>query len=319
MQPVISTHIFLKQSLHPSRLDTLAAAGADAIEIFASTPHFDYSSRPTVREFAQYFAGSRMKLHSLHAPMYREDGAHRELNNVVHRERGERIAAMDEIKRAIEVAEQIPFRFLILHLDEREQSWSEALLDHALSAIEHLRAFARPLGVSLALENLWNQVTEPQNLLQILDTGHFEDVGICFDSGHAHIVAAARAREKSTSHAADNSVTVQRDAVQSEYLAMLELMAPRITTTHLHDNDGTRDAHLWPADDSLFSETESRGLPWPETIRILAAAPQQPAWNLEIHSTLGEDEEQITSGAESAFSLFASADDESANARNSGA
>jgi sugar phosphate isomerase/epimerase len=211
---------------------------------------------------------------------------------------------MDEIKRAIEVAEQIPFKFLVLHLDEREQQWSTAILDHALSAVEHLRAFARPLGVSLALENLWNDVTRPECLLEVLDTGHFDDVGICFDSGHAHMVATTRAREKSTSHADDKSVTVGRDAIHSEYLAMLELLAPRSTTTHLHDNDGTRDAHLWPAHDSLFVELESRGLPWPETIRILESAPHEPAMNLEIHSSLGDDEEQITSQAESAFSLL---------------
>lgn len=310
MQPVLSTHIFLKQTLHPGQLDILASAGASAVEIFASAPHFDYTSRPAIREFAQYFAASPMKLHSLHAPMYRELSSHRELNNVVHRERAERIAAMDEIKRAIEVAEQIPFSFLVLHLDEREQHWSEAVLDHALSAIEHLRAFARPLGVSLALENLWNDVTRPEYLLEVLHTGHFEDVGICFDTGHAHMVATTRAREKSTSHADDKSVTVSREAINSEYLAMLELLAPRITTTHLHDNDGTRDAHLWPADDSLFfespetSQIESRGLPWPETMRILEQAPHQPAMNLEIHYSLGDDEEQLTSQAESAFTLL---------------
>jgi sugar phosphate isomerase/epimerase len=310
MQPVLSTHIFLKQTLHPGQLDILAAAGASAVEIFASAPHFDYTSRPAIREFAQYFGASQLKLHSLHAPMYRELSSHRELNNVVHRERGERIAAMDEIKRAIEVAEQIPFKFLILHLDEREQSWSTQVLDHALSAVEHLRAFARPLGVSLAIENLWNDVTRPECLLEILHTGHFEDVGVCFDSGHAHMVATTRAREKSTSHANDKSVIVGRDAIHSEYLAMLELLAPRITTTHLHDNDGTRDAHLWPADESLLTEGmdassgDSRGVPWPETVRLLNDAPRQPAFNLEIHYSLGDDEEQITSRAESAFTLL---------------
>jgi sugar phosphate isomerase/epimerase len=305
MKPVLSTHLFLKQTLHPGQLDTLAEAGAQAVEIFASVPHFDYNSRPVVREIAQYFAGSPLTLHSLHAPMYREESGERELNNVVHRERSERIAAMDEIKRAIEVAEQIPFRFLVLHLDERELPWSDAILDHAITAVEHLQAFARPLGINIALENLWNDVTQPQYLLHILNTGHFEDVGICFDSGHAHIVAAARARERSSDHAADGSVSVTREAVVSEFLAMLESLAPRIITTHLHDNDSTRDAHLWPADESLkTSSTESNGIPWTETMRILRHAPHRPACNMEIHYTLGADSGQIVARAAAAYRLL---------------
>ena len=36
--------------------------------------------------------------------------------NIAGRERKERIEAMDEIKRAIAVAEVLPFRFLVLHI-----------------------------------------------------------------------------------------------------------------------------------------------------------------------------------------------------------
>jgi sugar phosphate isomerase/epimerase len=307
MQPVLSTHLFIKQTLLPSQLDTLAAAGAQAVEIFASQPHFDYSSRPALREIAQYFSGSALKLHSLHAPMYRDETAasHRERNNVVHRERSQRIDAMDDIKRAVELAEQVPFRFLILHLDEYNEPWSEAILDLALTAVEHLQAFARPLGVHIALENLCNDVTQPENLLEILRTGHFQDAGICLDSGHAHIVAAARARSRSSDHAQDGSVTVTREAVRAEYLAMLELMASRILTTHLHDNDSTRDAHLWPADESLkISQTEIAGIPWNETMTILRAAPKQPVCNLEIHYTLGNEPAEIERRAKATFALL---------------
>jgi sugar phosphate isomerase/epimerase len=292
-------------------LDTLAAAGVGAVEVFASQPHFDYTSRPAVRELANYFASSPLKLHSLHAPMYRNETAasHRELNNVVHRERSQRIDAMDDIKRAIEFAEQTPFRFLVLHLDERVEPWSEAVLDLAITAVEHLQAFARPLGVHIALENLWSEVTEPEHLLEVLNVGHFKDAGLCFDSGHAHIVAAIRARSRSTEHADDGSVTVTRDAVRAEYLAMLELMAPRVVTTHLHDNDSTRDAHLWPADPSLqLSATDSAGVPWPETMQILRNAPKQPVCNLEIHYNLGADAEQIVSRSKAAFAMLLPSD-----------
>lgn len=302
MQPVLSTHIFSKQRLEAKHFDVLHAAGAEAVEIWDAVQHFDHNSRPAVRDVAQYFAGSALKLHSMHYPMYREKNGERQRNNVVHRERAERIAAMDEVKRCIEVAEQAPFRFLVLHLDEWQEPWSEAVLDHSLTAVEHLRAFARPLGVTIALENLFGGIAEPENLLQVLNTGHFDDAGLCFDSGHAHIVAATRAREKSTQHAADGSVQVAREAVIAEYTAMLDLMTHRIVTTHLHDNDSTRDAHLWPLDESLeVSATESAGLPWHETMASLRTAAHKPAANLEIHSTLGGDASCVESRAKTCF------------------
>jgi sugar phosphate isomerase/epimerase len=301
LAPIISSHIFSRKPLTLAQLDVLASTGAQAIELWGAVPHFNFLSRPAVREVASYFASSPVTLHSLHFPMYRSEDDIVTRNNIVHRDRGERIAAMDEIKRCIEVAEQAPFRFLILHLDEYEQPWSEAVLDHAMTSVEHLRAFARPLGVTIALENLYNGIADPENLLQVVRTGHFDDVGLCFDSGHAHMVAATRAKEKSDAHADDGSVTATRDAVMAEYFAMLEMMAPRIVTTHLHDNDSTRDAHLWPADESLHA----KGIPWPETMRILAAAPHAPAANLEIHHSHSADEAQIAPRAKAAFELLA--------------
>ena len=107
---------------------------------------------------------------------------------------------MDEVKRALETAEEMPLRHLILHLGEREDRWSPRTLEHAMTAIEHLQAFARPLGVKILLENIQNEVTEPVNLLEIVRIGHFKDVGVCLDLGHAHIgsgIAAAIGELKS--------------------------------------------------------------------------------------------------------------------------
>ena len=120
--------------------------------------------------------------------------------NVVHPEKSRRIDAMDEVKRALETAEEMPLRHLILHLGEREDRWSPRTLEHAMTAIEHLQAFSRPLGVKLLLENIQNEVTESANLVEIVSIGHFKDVGVCLDVGHAHIgggIAAAIARVES--------------------------------------------------------------------------------------------------------------------------
>jgi hypothetical protein len=48
MLRTISTHVFLRQRLHPGLLETLAKGGAQGIEIFAARQHFDYTSKPHV-------------------------------------------------------------------------------------------------------------------------------------------------------------------------------------------------------------------------------------------------------------------------------
>ena len=58
MLRAISTHVFLRQRLHPGLLDTLARAGAEAIEVFAAKQHFDYTSRQHIKEIADWFQSS---------------------------------------------------------------------------------------------------------------------------------------------------------------------------------------------------------------------------------------------------------------------
>jgi sugar phosphate isomerase/epimerase len=272
MLKAISTHVFLDHRLHPGHLDVFARAGAQGVELFAARHHFDYTSRPHVCEIAEWFRSSTVEPFSLHAPLFPDVEMGRSgvpAVNVIHHEKARRIHAMDEVKRALEAAEQIPFRFLILHLGGRDDEWNERALDHAIAALEHLKAFAGPLGVKILVENLQGDVTRPAHLIEILNVGHLGDVGVCIDVGHAHLgdgVAAALADLK-----------------------------PRLRSSHLHDNKGDRDAHLWPGDGTIA---------WDEALAELKSAPQTPAGVLEIHYTLGETAETIGEKARQAFEKY---------------
>ncbi len=167
MLRALSTHVFLRQRLHPGLLDTLARGGAQAIEVFAARQHFDYTSRQHIKEIADWFQSSEVKPHSLHAPIYADSDMGRggmPAINVVHHEKSRRIDGMDEVKRALEAAEILPYQFLVLHIGDRDSEWDERALENALTAIEHLKAFGGPLGVKLLLENIQNDVTTPANL-----------------------------------------------------------------------------------------------------------------------------------------------------------
>src|SRR5207244_9897725 len=113
MLKAISTYVYIKERLHPGLLDGLVRGGAQAIEIFAARQHLDYANRKQhVREIADWFRTSGVPLHSVHSPMYSDYEFGRTGAppvNVCSTDRAQRVAAMDEIKRALEIAEQIPF------------------------------------------------------------------------------------------------------------------------------------------------------------------------------------------------------------------
>jgi len=165
MQKAISTYVYVKQRLHPGLLDGLARGGAQAIEIFAARPHLDYANRKQhVREIADWFRASTVPLNSVHSPMYAdyEFGRAGALPvNIADTDRGRRVEAMDEIKRALEIAEQIPFNFLVQHMGTGNEEFDDRKFEAAMTSVEHLRAFAKPLGVRLLLENITNELSTP--------------------------------------------------------------------------------------------------------------------------------------------------------------
>jgi endonuclease IV len=256
MLRVLSTHLFLNQRLHPGLLELVARSGAQGVEIFAARQHFDYTRREDVRELCDWFRSNELRPFSMHAPMFpdREMGrAGAPSVNLIHPEKSRRIDAMDEIKRALEAAEQIPFQNLIVHLGEREDSWSQRTIDYALTALEHLGAFARALGVHVLVENLTSDVTTPEHLITILELGHLNNIGVCLDLGHANMTVGIP------------------DAIS--------VLGKRIVSLHVHDNHGSKDEHLWPGDGDID---------WKDTLKRLNALATPPAAVLEIGYTLGD-------------------------------
>src|SRR5229473_695212 len=120
MLRAVSTYVYVKERLHPGLLDELVKVGAQAIEIFAARQHFDYANRKQhVREIADWFRSTGIPLNSVHAPLYSDYEWGRAGSppvNIASTDRAGRIDAMDEIKRALEIAEHIPFRFLVQHI-----------------------------------------------------------------------------------------------------------------------------------------------------------------------------------------------------------
>jgi sugar phosphate isomerase/epimerase len=269
MLRVLSTHLFLNHRLHPGLLELAGRSGAEAVEIFAARQHFDYTSREHIVELSDWFRSNSLQPYSMHAPLFpdREMGrAGAPGVNLLHAEKSRRVDAMDEIKRALEAAEHIPLRNLVVHLGEAADMWSPRTIEYALTALEHLGAFARPLGVKLLVENLLSEPTTPEHLMLILEMGHLDNVGVCLDLGHAHITAGVA--------------------------AAIAALDGRIVSVHVHDNHGAKDEHLWPGAGSID---------WPAAAAALKALSTPPAAVLEISHNLYEPPAAIPALVEQAF------------------
>ena len=315
MTPGFSTHVFFDQRLHPGLLDSLAAAGARTIEVFAARHHFDYTDAQQVREVATWFRSNDVKA-TLHQPIYLIDGSrafsridpgqysrHIAPNlNVISDRKNARIAAMDEMKRALECAEQIPFTASVLHLGLKDSSWDDAALDYSITAIEHLKAFAGPLGIRLLLENLQNEVTTPERLLYILRTGHFDSVGICLDLGHLYLAANHANAAPNSEEPAAPPFNSQPSGAQDIFAETAALLAGRIGALHLHDNHGPfgnfqnptemHDEHLWPGEGAID---------WPTAIASFASLPADIPAILEPAPNRDMPADQVARKAEAAF------------------
>jgi sugar phosphate isomerase/epimerase len=238
MQRVLSTYLFVNHKLTAALVGESARAGLSAIELFCSRGHFDYRSGDDARELASWLAGNNMTLHSIHSPTTRDFHLTRESGaplSICDPERLRRQEAVDEIKRALDLVEYVPFRYCIQHVARSRDIPDERKWDATFSSLEHLSLFARQRGVTIAIENTPGEMATPANLKNFLEQTRLTNVRLCFDAGHAHI--------------------------EGGVLPALETARDLIATTHIHDNHGERDEHLLPFEGTIDWDATLAELP----------------------------------------------------------
>jgi sugar phosphate isomerase/epimerase len=255
MDRVLSTHIIVNHRLTTAWLNRVAGAGMCGVEIFCAPQHLDYRDKSQIGELGHWFRDSELKLHSLHSPMYTDErwgrsGPHTHIN-ITDRSKADRIQWVGEIKRAIEIAETVPFRYLIQHLGVGGQEFSEYAIEAAFGSLEELMVFAGQRGVEILLENTPNELATAERLNQFNSMTHL-NLNYVFDTGHAHIGAG----------------------IAHEF----EMMKPRIRSLHVHDNDGKEDQHLFP----LIPAPEGGTIDWHATMELLRSCPGQYPLLLEL-------------------------------------
>ena len=244
MQRGVSSYMFVGQRLTHDLLADIERARIPLVEIFCVRTHFDYRDPEAVRGLGSWFAGHSLKLHALHAPMSRDMAPGRESGtpmSISDLERLRRLDAVDEIKRALDVAESVPFRYLVQHISsgrEGDGGPDPRRTEALFSSLEHLCVFAKQRGVAIALENTPGGMATPAYLRHFVQQTRLTDLRLCFDIGHAHM----------------------EDGVVSG----LETMRDLVVTAHIHDNRGDRDEHLLPFEGTID---------WPAAMKSLAGVP----------------------------------------------
>ena len=253
MNHYLSTHLFVNHRLTVAMLSKIQQAGIPAVEIFCARQHLDYHNKAQLAELGHWFRDSELKLWSLHSPMYNDEiwgrsGPHAVVT-ITELVKSRRLEMVDEIKRALEVAETIPFKYLIQHMGVANEEFSMHKVDAAFSALEQISLFAGQRGVEVLLENIPNELSTAERLLQFNELTHLH-LNYVFDTGHAHMA----------------------EGVEPAF----QLMKDKIRSTHVHDNDGKSDTHIFPM------VHEGGTIDWKNTMLLLRGCGDQFPLLLEL-------------------------------------
>ena len=243
----LSTHLFVGHRLTTVWLDRIWDAGIPLCEIFCARQHFDYRDRAQIAELGHWFRDSDLKVHSLHSPMYSDDVWGRtgpdSVINITEPVKIKRLQMVGEIKRALDVAEFVPYKYLIQHLGVAGEEFDERKIDYAFAVLEDISLFAKQRGVEVLLENIPNALSSAERLMLFFEATHL-DLNVCLDTGHANM----------------------KEGVETAF----RILKNRIRSTHVHDNNGVDDSHLFP-----LTEGSGGTIDWKRTMTALNSLDSQ--------------------------------------------
>ena len=208
---------------------TNALLDNDIFIIETGADFFLNSDDEKIKQAIKAFIAKGITIRSVHAPF---DNCNLSDLDAEKREKAIQIHEALLYKASIADVEMI-----IIHPGEPASSKEdiETMSKIAIDSISQLIGTAEETGVKLAVENMPPGCpgSEIQHVVDILEIIGSLSLGVCFDSGHAHIMG--RMQE------------------------FMETISGSIINVHIHDNDGTYDMHLQPpygtTDWRVFAET----------------------------------------------------------------
>lgn len=204
--------------------ETIAQLKAQNVEAIEAPPNFFLEAdEATIKAAAQAFRDAGIALRSVHAPFGGD-------NNLSHLDAEKRRGAIETHKRVLQRVGWAGVPLLIVHpgvasKPEDVCEMSKIIVD----SLAELVPVAEENGVRLALENMLSRhpggdCAQLRSFVTQIDSPW---LGVCFDTGHAHVSA-------------------KMSGAFASAAAGFEILKDLVITFHLHDNDRTRDMHLPP-------------------------------------------------------------------------
>jgi len=189
--------------------------GVEAIE--CGYQHFMESNNQSLRDLSRELADNGKRIWSVHAPFGKG-------SNLSALDGEERAKALETNQKLLQKVGMAGVEIVVVHpgVAEDNQGNLQMMSSLIVESLAELVIAAEQEGVKLALENMLpkHPGSDGEELLNMVKQIDSPWLGVCFDSGHAHVAGDMRKH--------------------------FETLKDSIITFHIQDNDGTRDMHLQP-------------------------------------------------------------------------
>ena len=214
----LSTGCFYQRSIFEC-LEPIRDAGFTIIEICSFPAHLDYHDHSLVKRATHRIKELHLEPYSFHAPF----ADHIDITSL---DDAVRDLAIREVAQAAEAAAELGVRYFVIHPGpERSPIPGEERLhrmERAAEALNVLSQRCRELGTALVLENMLPHLFfgHTRDVLWMLGAIRSVDVGICLDTGHAHL--------------------------SGDLTTVVHKLSGHLWMVHASDNYGERDDHFAP-------------------------------------------------------------------------
>ena len=228
----LSTGCFYRTSIFDC-LEEVRAAGFNLIEICSFPAHLDYHDFDAVKRAGELIRQLNIDPYSFHAPF----ADHIDITSPDPTIRSHSIG---EIVLAANAAAEIGVRHFVIHPGPEKSDLPEKerlhRMENAANSLNQIAEECAELDVVLILENMLPHLFfgHPRDILWILGAIESTDVGICLDTGHAHL--------------------------SGDLPSVVHKLSRHLWMHHASDNCGDRDDHLPPGDGEILWEPVIRQL-----------------------------------------------------------
>ena len=221
-----------QQIPHGEAISQVRAAGFGGVEILCKPGHFEPDNPAHISEVQTALSEWPDAVVTFHAPFYNVDLSSPESDVRDH--------AMQEMTLALDAASSLKAVNVTLHARGREQAqvpWTDTNPPAFRRALGQLAEVAAERKMTLSVENMPPPrfTSHEDELLGLLEGFPRHVVGVCIDTGHAHLAG--------------------------RIVEIAGALAPRAFVTHIHDNSAIgKDEHRLPGFGTI---------PWKEFVSAL--------------------------------------------------